>query len=450
MMAYGLAFREHMEKGERKFRKIFDHSNDGIVIFDAEGNIDNVNLKAQEMWGYSHAEFIALNLADIQSSHTRTPYKGMFPIYSKGPHSHASDIEYTWEIEFQRKDGSEFCGEISGSDIHLDGQLWVLGIVRDITQRKKAELEKERLNKELVQTSRRAGMADVATSVLHNVGNVLNSVNVAAGIVQQAIRRLSVDKVSRTAKLLHEHTENLDSFLRHAPKGQQIPEYLTALGAHLLEEQAHALGEIEALNNNIGHIKEIVSAQQSMAKMGGVFERIRPTEIMEQALTVNFASMQRHGVDIVRDYCDLPEMITDKHQVLQILINLISNAKYAIMENGAPPSRMTLQVNRAEDHEGYVIWRVTDTGKGIPSENMTRMFTQGFTTKKTGHGFGLHSAALSAKLMGGSLTVHSDGVNQGATFTLELPVNPLRPEENHITPDSSLIAQEKSGATSHE
>ena len=240
--------------------------------------------------------------------------------------------------------------------------------------------------------------------------------------------------------MIHEHTENLGTYLKEDPQGKQIPDYLTQLGKHLFHEQTLALREMEELNKNIEHIKEIVNAQQNMAKSGGILEPINPTEIMEQAIAVNLASMMRHGVEIVREYTELSEIIADRHQVLQVLINLISNAKYAITEKGELPSRMSLTVSQSEGEEGNVIWRVTDTGKGIKPENLPRIFTQGFTTRKTGHGFGLHSAALSAKLMGGSLAVQSDGEGQGATFSLELP---MKPEEKNVARGSLLLAGEE-------
>jgi len=115
-------------------------------------------------------------------------------------------------------------------------------------------------------------------------------------------------------------------------------------------------------------------------------------------------------------------------QKFQILVNLVRNAKHACVESGRATKRLTVRV--AAD-EGLVKVAVTDDGIGIPAENLTRIFNHGFTTRKHGHGFGLHSGALAAKEMGGSLTVESAGVGQGATFTLELP---LHPGSRSVTP----------------
>jgi signal transduction histidine kinase len=114
--------------------------------------------------------------------------------------------------------------------------------------------------------------------------------------------------------------------------------------------------------------------------------------------------------------------VLDRHPVLQILVNLISNAKYAMLELSDRPHRLTLGVGMPAGREGFVRLQVQDTGVGINPEHLSRIFAQGFTTKKDGYGLGLHSAALAARMMGGSLRVHSDGEGHGATFTLDLPL----------------------------
>ena len=119
-------------------------------------------------------------------------------------------------------------------------------------------------------------------------------------------------------------------------------------------------------------------------------------------------------------------MNLEKHKILQILVNLLRNAKHACQESDRADKRLTVRVINGD---GRVRISVIDNGIGIPPENLIRIFSHGFTTKKDGHGFGLHSGALAAKEMDGSLTVHSDGPGQGSTFTLELPCP--TPENSH-------------------
>ena len=271
----------------------------------------------------------------------------------------------------------------------------------------------------LLEASRSAGMAEVATGVLHNVGNVLNSVNVSCTLIRDQLKDSRVGNVSRTAGLLAEHEGRLVQFLSDDPRGRRIPAYLLSLGSALEEENQTMSREAESLYDRMEHIKEIVNMQQNYGRFSGVEETVAPEQLMEDALNLNSGSLARHQVTVQRAYEPVAPLITDKHKVLQILLNLINNAKYACDTNGGSDKVVTLRIFAAAPDR--VIMQVSDNGMGIAPENLTRIFRHGFTTRKTGHGYGLHSGALAAKELGGSLNAHSDGPGRGATFTLELP-----------------------------
>ena len=292
---------------------------------------------------------------------------------------------------------------------------------RDITERKRAETNLQKANAELVQASRQAGMAEVATNVLHNVGNVLNSVNTSASVVMDQVRSSKMKGVSRVVDLLEPHLDDLPAFLANNNRGSQIVEYLKTLSTFLAQEQAAMFKEMTGLTKNIEHIKQIVAMQQSYAKASGVEEIQSPVLLVEDALRIHISALEKQNVVIVRDYEKVPDIVADKHKVLQILINLIGNAKYALTEtqNNRPQATLTVKANGAN----AIRISVKDNGIGIAPENLVRIFSHGFTTRKNGHGFGLHSGFLAAKEMGGSLSVQSDGPGRGAVFTLELPLN---------------------------
>ncbi len=288
----------------------------------------------------------------------------------------------------------------------------------DITERKLAEATLAETHKHLLAASRQAGMAEVATGVLHNVGNVLNSVNVSATLVMEHVRQSKVASVPKLAALLQEHRANLGEFLTRDPRGQRVAGYLTTLSAELAQEQQTIVEELEGLRKNIEHIKDIVTMQQSYAKVSGVMETVAVTELVEDALRVNASALVRHGLEVVRDYVDRPIVTTERHKVMQILVNLIRNAKDACDAARRPDKRVTVRITA--DAERVRI-AVGDNGVGIPAENLTRIFAHGFTTRREGHGFGLHSGALVARELGGDLNVQSDGAGHGAVFTLALP-----------------------------
>jgi len=301
-----------------------------------------------------------------------------------------------------------------------DGKIiGTFGTGRDITAIKEAEAKLEQSHKQLLEVSRQAGMAEVATSVLHNVGNVLNSVNVASSCVADSLRNSKAANLSKIVALLREHEADLGHFIANDPKGKQLPGYLAQLAGYLAGEQTDALDKLARLQKNIEHIREIVAMQQNYAKASGVLESLPIVDLVEDAVRMNVGSLERHNVKMLREYSETPLVLVDKHKVLQILVNLISNAKHACKDSEKPDKQITLRV--ANEKERIKI-SVIDNGVGIPAENMTRIFNYGFTTRKDGHGFGLHNGALAAKEMGGSLAAFSEGPGRGATFTLELPI----------------------------
>ena len=274
-------------------------------------------------------------------------------------------------------------------------------------------------HKELAEASRLAGMAEVATSVLHNVGNVLNSVNTSAGLIADLVRTSKAKDIARVSALLEEHRTDLASFLIRQDRTVPLLAYLKALTEQVGSEQTTVLREVQELTQNIDHIKEIVAMQQTYAKVSGVTDFQSVAALIDDALRIHDAALVRHRVSVVRQFDPLPDMLLDKHKVMQILVNLISNAKYALAGLAAEQRRLILRVRLNGDNLLRI--SVADNGMGIASENLTRIFSHGFTTRRDGHGFGLHSGALAAREMGGALLAHSDGPGKGATFTLELP-----------------------------
>jgi signal transduction histidine kinase len=282
------------------------------------------------------------------------------------------------------------------------------------------EAEVLRLREQVKLLSRQAGMAEVATGTLHNVGNVLTSINVSASIVHNGLRQSRIANLSKALLLLREHSDNLAVFLADDPKGKVLPSYLETLAEHLAAEQSEMLLEMDNLAKNLEHVKEIVIMQQSYAKLCGVLETLAPAALVQDALRMNLGAFERHGVTVVRQFAEVPLVTVDKHKVLQILVNLMRNAKYAMDELG--PAEKCLTVSIAHKGPERIAISVSDNGSGITRENLARIFNRGFTTKSDGHGFGLNSGFQAARELGGNLTAFSDGPGKGATFCLELPV----------------------------
>lgn len=307
------------------------------------------------------------------------------------------------------------------------GQLiGLVGISRDVTDRRRAEAELARAQNRLLESSRMAGMAEVATSVLHNVGNVLNSINVSATLLVDLARHSKTGRVAQVATLFDEHSADLAAFLTADPRGRHAPAFLKQLGEHLAAEQAAIVREAELVVKNVEHVKTIISMQQNYAKVSGLAETVNLQDLLEDALQLSAAAFERHHVRLTREYdACIPEITTEKHKVFQILVNIIRNAHSACKESGREDKQIAVRIRH---RCGRIQVEVTDNGIGIPERNLTRIFSHGFTTRKNGHGFGLHSGALAARELGGTLIAHSDGEGRGATFVLDLPVNPVARE----------------------
>jgi C4-dicarboxylate-specific signal transduction histidine kinase len=296
----------------------------------------------------------------------------------------------------------------------------------EIDQRKEMQSQNEKTHRELLKVSRAAGMSEVATGVLHNVGNVLNSINISASIVAEHLNEFNIINIARAANLMREHADDIGEFMANDPKGKQLPDYLAKLATHLSTEQTLLVKEIGFVKMKIEHVKEIVAAQQNYGKVVGLEERVKIEDLIEDVFRIHASELAQHEVKVRQEYAPgLPELLVDKHKVLQILLNLLSNAKHAVVESGQKEKQVTVQVTNGDNRLRIAM---TDNGVGIPPANIRKIFNHGFTTrKKGGHGFGLHSGALAAKEMGGALAAQSDGPGLGATFTLEIPLKPVNP-----------------------
>jgi PAS domain S-box-containing protein len=413
-----VAARDNLRKAETLFRNTFDQAPIGVAYADRAGKFLRFNPAFCKMLGFEPADLANKTIADI------TQIDDVVRVAAELDRLWNGDIAFVdVEKRYTRKDGRLLWVRTTTALVRDTGAApeYSVEFLRDISARKESAEELERVHKQLMIASRQAGMAEVATNVLHNVGNILNSVNISASLVIERVKQSKAPGVSRLAALLREQGSAVGEFIAHDERGKHIPEYLTSLGEQLTSDQKMTLEELGSLRDNMEHIKDTVAMQQSYAKLCGVTETITVVELVEDSLRLNAGAFVRHGVTLLREYAEVPPITVDKHKVLQVLVNLVRNAKYACDESGRIDKLITLRIEKAS--AGVRIC-VIDNGVGIPAENMSRLFTHGFTTRADGHGFGLHSGALAAQELGGSLLVMSDGPGRGATFILELPCNP--------------------------
>lgn len=329
--------------------------------------------------------------------------------------------KYQIEYRVVRPDGATAFVQEYGQAARLmvDG-LVLRGILLDITAQRENEASTQDMHKVMVEASRQAGMAEIATGVLHNVGNVLNSLNVGAKLLAERLKKSRMDKLCQATQLLKENLPENPAFFTDDKRGQVLPGYLVDLSSYLRDEQNRLNATVSDMIERIEHIRDMIMLQQSHSSVRTLWEPLDLVTVMEEALRlemdVNIAHQQ---VTVDRLFADLPPIYSARGLLLQILVNLLANACQAMGDKPASQRRMTLRIQpQGETHVRIV---VEDTGCGIQPRHLTSIFTQGFTTKKDGHGFGLHHACLLAQDLGGSLKAESEGLGKGARFILEIP-----------------------------
>jgi signal transduction histidine kinase len=273
---------------------------------------------------------------------------------------------------------------------------------------------------QVVRAARAAGMSEIATGVLHNVGNVLNSVNVSASVLAQNAQRSGAGDLKRVVEAIRGSTGDLQSFLARDPRGAHLDPLLEQLAEQLARENGERERELGALTRGIDHIKELIQAQQGIAGRAGVLEEVDPRELVEEALKLTVNASSGEPPLIVREFQELAHCPLDRHRLMEVLVNVIQNARQALSTPGLAERALRLRL-RCEGTDELCI-EVEDSGPGIAREDLTRIFTHGFTTRPDGHGFGLHASANAATEMGGRLEAHSEGRGRGARFLIRLPI----------------------------
>jgi PAS domain S-box-containing protein len=394
-----------------------DSTADGILAAQYSGSEICFNSQFASMWSVP-ADMLARGaggeIIDFMAQQVEDPqqFVARIELLCAGDGDEAFDV-------LERRDGRTIERYVKPQ--RIDGK--VVGIVinfRDVTERRRVEADLQLAQRELVAKARQAGMAEIATNVLHNVGNVLNSVNVSASVVTRKMQTSQAAGLAKAVDLIDQHADDLARYLTTDVKGKLLPGYLGKLAQAITAEQQGIVDELGVLTRSVDHIKQIVAMQQSYAGPTKLVEPVHACDLVEDALRMNSGALARQRVTVVRDFAEVPPLPLDRHRVLLILVNLINNAKVAMDARPDRAHELRIGVELAPGRRLRI--SVADNGEGIAADHLTRVFGHGFTTRKDGHGFGLHSCAIAAGEMGGTLTAHSAGLGQGARFVLELPV----------------------------
>jgi len=408
---------KELRNREGQLLSVFESTDDLVFSLDTDKRLLTSNSAAKQLYRARFGQephvgqpFFPESVPELRAAWT--------PRLAKALAGQRQRFEEEHELESSRATFDISVNPVHGTEGRITG---VTVFARNVTAaRKEAEMRLGEVYRTLVDVSRQAGMAEIATGVLHNVGNTLNSVNVSTTLVVDKLRQSRLPGLSKVSNLLQERSSELSTFLTQDPQGKLLPAYISALSEQLQQEHSALLKEMRSLSDSIEHMKSVISMQQKYARTAGALEEVSLPQLIDEALRLHAVSFERLGIRIERDYSGVAPVLIDRHRLLQILINLLSNARDALISSESPNKNLLIGIRPAPEG-GRLLIEVTDNGIGIAPEHAKRMFTQGFTTKKEGHGFGLHISALAAMEMKGRLSCSSPGKGQGATFTLELP-----------------------------
>lgn len=402
-------------ESEKKYVTVVEQAYDAIVIVQ-DSKFIYVNPKMIEFTGYAEDILTGMDIMELFTPESK--------IASKRIHKQRLEGRYVpdyYEVTIIDKNKKLKPMEISAGFIDYKGKKAVLAFLRDISERKESEQKLKMVKQELLDVSRQAGMAEVANNVLHDVGNVLNSVNVSVTYLINSFKEFDFDDFEKAVLMLNNQKGQLQHFIEEDQQGRHLIPYLDAYSKYFVNNKKKMASKLSFLAENINHIKDIILRQQSYSGVSEVIGIVSLPDLIENSLQINNSLIIESGINVRRKFKDIPQITTDRHKVIQILVNLVRNAIQSMIKEN--PAKKILDLEISGKGPDQVEVQIRDNGTGINSEAMEKVFSHGFTTKKDGHGFGLHSSFLEAKALGGDLRVQSKGKSKGALFILELPVN---------------------------
>ncbi len=411
-----IAERKKAQEKLQLFRNLVERSNDCIFVIEPQwGRFLDANKRACDALGYAREELLGtVTMKDVEQAVIDDAS------WKKRVARLKLENDIIQEGLYKRKDGTTFSVEASLRLVTEQKQGYIIAIARDISERKRAETKLKSAQEKLLETAREVGMAEVATGVLHNAGNVLNSISVTAESIEKRVRNSKISYLLDVVRLLRDNAEDLGKFMTIEERGKKIPALLADLYEKLIDEQRRSLESLEALTKHVQHVTEIIRLQQSHSKAKGLIEATSVAAVVEDTLKINAEVLTQNNIKVTNQVSDLPTLMLDRHKLLQIMTNLICNAAQALAESKQENKNLMIRIR--ETKVCHLQIDISDNGVGIPAENLTRIFEHGFSTREDGHGFGLHSTALSVSELNGSISAHSDGPGKGATFTIELPI----------------------------
>ncbi len=425
---------ESLRSSEKKYRLVTENTNIVIWTMNAGGEFTFISPSITRLIGYTPEEFVRLKTTDYLTVDANKMVTAAFNESALNLKK-GSEQKINLQLECIRKDGTSFWGELQmkSSIFGEEAEPSYIGVLRDITTHKKAEDElanyREHLEdlveerskqlknaqKELLEKAHRAGMADIAADILHNIGNILNSAHVSLQSLEKMSSSPGLSDLQRANQLLDENMDSLESFILEDPKGILLLQYYSMVEQELNEEMTVYHADVKRLGEKLEMISTAINTQKNYIGIESQNELLELSQVVEDIITIQAGLIERNGVRIINKVKPMQSIPIQKVKLMHILISIINNSVDAMIDL-SPENRQILV--QGEENEDCVVLRISDKGKGIKQENLTRIFTQGYTSKRDSQGYALHTCANYMADMSGSISAESDGIDQGATFIL--------------------------------
>lgn len=379
-----------------------------LIIMDKDHLISFSNSHAEDIFGYKEAELLGQRMEFI------------IPEFYRVKHT---DDTFSIELYGQCKNKKLVPVELCLNTFKEEGKHELLIVVRDISEKKRIEKEMVALNQRIMTTARKAGIAEISNSVLHNMGNVLNSINVSMNLLHiQTNHSEFLDGLRRINNLIQEHTASLSDFLIHDKRGKLIPEYLTRLAELSANEYSEMLTEIQNIHKHVQFAINIIAKQQEISGPSVVFEQCSVTELIELALNLSFNTEETKQIKIKKEYKPIPLISSDKSKLVQIFHTLITHAKMSLDHKTLTQKQIIIGVKQ---HDAAIEVRLQDNGAGLSEQQVSHLFSFALDVPNE-FGFELHNCALLIQELNGTINVFSDGLGSGSTVTVSFPVTCLK------------------------
>ncbi len=408
-----------LHENEQQFRALVSNIPGAVYRFsiEAEWIIEFISDVIEEITAYPSSHFKwkeiqtyrSLIHSEDQEDVKQGILKGMEPLESFSVEYRLYDAnnEIHWVVE---KGQAVYSAE--------GNPLWLDGTIFDITDRKKAEEALAATQKELIESAHQAGMADIATDTLHNVGNILNSVKTSSQIINDVIKSSSLSGLKKAGSMLRDNMDDIESFITNDPKAEKLLQYYLKLEDEFTKEHDTVLDHVERLDEKVKSIEDVIKAQQSYAGTSALTELLDLSEIIEDAIIMQSGEFEQSSIRVEKKFQDVQKVNVQKNKFIHVIVNLIQNARDALSTTHEKKRALTFAIH---DNDDAIFVNIMDTGSGIDRENLEKIFSHGFSTKKDGQGYGLHSSANYMNEMGGRMWAESDGIEKGATLILRFP-----------------------------